>query len=253
MIDLHSHLLPGVDDGSRSLDQSVAVLRRMAERGVTDLCLTPHFEVSRIGQGIPAAYDAAWDALKPVAPGGITLHRGVELMLDRPFPADAAGNAALRLGWSRFMLVEFPRMIAGPAAQNALSQIVQVGLVPVLAHPERYPASTPDVVARWKAAGALMQLDAATLFLPRTRGERARALLAEGLGDIIAADNHGDSRSLPDVYLALAEHGAHEQADLLARANPKAILEDRAPEPVPGFVIRQSLITRLKQLFRPEE
>lgn len=235
------------------MEQSVTVLHRMAERGVTELCLTPHFEVSRMAQGIPPAFEAAWDRLKPAVPEGIKVHRGVELMLDRPFPVEAAGQAEFRLGWSRTILVEFPRMIAPPAALNALSQIAQCGLVPLLAHPERYACCTPDVVARWKAAGALMQLDARTLFQPRGRGERARALLAAGLGDILAGDNHGDSRMLPDVYLALAEHGAPEQADLLAQGNPAAILADGELTPVPPYAIRQPLLTRLRQLLNPEE
>ena len=253
MIDLHSHLLPGVDDGSRSVEQSVTVLRRMVERGVTELCLTPHLEASRMGQGIPKAYDEAWERLKPLIPDGIKLHRGVELMLDRPFPVEVAGRAEFRIGKSQSLLVEFPRLIAPPAALNALSQMTQCGVIPLLAHPERYACCSPEVVARWKAAGARMQLDARTLFQPRSRGDRARALLAAGLGDILAADNHGDSRMLPDVYLALAEHGGHEQADLLARGNPAAILADGELTPVPPYTIKQPLLTRLRQLLNPEE
>lgn len=253
MVDLHSHLLPGVDDGSRSVEQSVTVLRKMARRGVTELCLTPHFEASRIGRGIPVAHDEAWERLKPAIPEGIKLHRGVELMLDRPFPVEGAGQAELRLGKSRYLLVEFPNSIAPPAALNALSQVAQCGLVPLLAHPERYTCCTPEVVARWKAAGARMQLDARTLFQPRTRGDRARALLAAGLGDILAGDNHGDSRLLPDAFLALSELGGHEQADLLARGNPTAILAGDDLTPVPPFTIKQPLLVRLRQLLNPEE
>ena len=64
MIDLHSHLLPGVDDGSRTVEQSVEVLTRMGAAGITAVCLTPHLEASRAEKGVPKAYDAAFEALK---------------------------------------------------------------------------------------------------------------------------------------------------------------------------------------------
>lgn len=252
MIDLHSHLLPGVDDGSRSVEQSVEVLTRMGAAGVTAVCLTPHLEASRAERGVPAAYDAAFEALKAAAPSTVTLHRGVELMLDRPFPSGAASNRALTLGGTRYILVEFTRMAADNAVYNALSNIIGLGLIPVLAHPERYSSCTPQAAAAWKSTGALLQVDANTLFMPRTRGERARALLAAGFADILAADNHGDARTISLPYTSLAEAGGAEQADLLLVKNPEAILEDRGTEMVPPLTLKTSLMTRLKQLLDPE-
>ena len=252
MIDLHSHLLPGVDDGSRTVEQSVEVLTRMGAAGITAVCLTPHLEASRAEKGVPKAYDAAFEALKAAGPSAVTLYRGVELMLDRPFPAGAASNPALRLGGSRYLLVEFTRMAADNAVYNALTHIVGLGLIPVLAHPERYSSCTPQTAATWKTTGALLQVDANTLFMPRTRGDRARALLAAGLADILAADNHGDSRTISAPYASLAEAGGAEQADLLLVKNPEAILADRGTEMVPPLTLKTSLMSRLKQLLDPE-
>lgn len=252
MIDLHCHLLPAVDDGSRSVEQSVTVLTRMAADGVTAVCLTPHLEASRAERGIPRAHDEAFAALAAAAPAGVALRRGVELMLDRPFPPAAATNRALTLGGTRYILVEFTRMAADNAVQHALTHIVELGLVPVLAHPERYPCCTPPAAARWRSTGALMQVDANTLFMPRTRGERARALLAAGLADILAADNHGDTRSLAAPFASLVAAGGVEQAELLLVRNPGAILADRGTEEVPPLALRTSLLSRLKQLLDPE-
>lgn len=252
MIDLHSHLLPAVDDGSRTIEQSLGVLRRMAEAGVTAICLTPHLEASKAGRGIPAAHDAAFAALHAAAPSQVALHRGVELMLDRPFPADAAGNRALTLAGSRYLLVEFTRMAAPMAVYNALAHIVGLGLVPVLAHPERYACCTPQVAGSWRTTGALLQVDANTLFMERTRGDRARQLVAAGLADVLAADNHGDDRTVSLPYVSLCEHAGQEQADLLLVQNPGAILLDGETEPVPPLGLRQSLLARLKSLLDPE-
>jgi protein-tyrosine phosphatase len=253
VIDLHSHLLPGVDDGSRTVEQSVAVLTAMQAAGVTGICLTPHHSVGRLSRGIPAAHDKAFAALQAVAPAGITLYRGVELMLDRPVTPQLRELPGLTLGNTRYILVEFTRLVAVAAVSNAMHQVVQLGLVPVLAHPERYRACTPYAVRQWKAAGALMQVDAMTLLTGRGRGQRARDLLANGLADIMAADNHGDDRMLGTAYRFLAEAGGAGQADLLARKNPGAIIEGGEVEPVPPFTLKTGLMDKLKQLLGDEE
>lgn len=252
MIDLHCHLLPAVDDGSRSVDQSVQVLTRMAAVGVTAVCLTPHLEASRAEKGIPPAHDAAFESLKAQAPPAVALHRGVELMLDRPLSPAAAANRALTLGGTRYILVEFTRMAAHNAVYNALKHIAALGLIPVLAHPERYSTCTPQVAAAWRSTGAVLQVDANTLFMPRTRGDRARALVSAGLADILAADNHGDARLVATPYASLVEAGGSEQAELLLVRNPGAILEDRDTEMVPPLALRTSLFSRIRQLLDPE-
>ena len=253
MIDLHCHLLPGVDDGSRTIEQSVRVLQAMKEAGVTGVCLTPHHTVGRISRGLPPSHDEAFASLSAVVPEGISLCRGVELMLDRPIPPDIREHPGLTLGGSRHILVEFTSGAAIPAVANALYQIVQTGLVPVLAHPERYRACTPQAVSHWKAIGALMQVDATTLLSGRGRGQRAREILAFGLADIIAADNHGDERTIGAGYRFLCEAGGAFQADLLAVKNPGAILADGVIEPVPPLPIKTGIMDKLKQLLGPVE
>jgi len=253
VIDLHCHLLPGVDDGSRSVEQSVRVLEAMREGGVTAVCLTPHHSVGRLAGGLPLAHDLAFAELSARAPDAISLYRGVELMLDRPVPADLLEHPGIRLGDSHCLLVEFTRGVAVPAISNALRQITQLGLLPVLAHPERYVGCRPAAVQEWKAAGAVMQVDATTLLTSRGRGQRARDLIAHGLADIIAADNHGDDRMIGAGYRYLCEQGGEHQADLLARRNPAALLADEKPEPVPPLALKTALFDRLKQLLGEDE
>lgn len=253
MIDLHCHLLPGVDDGSRNIEQSVQVLNAMRESGVTAVCLTPHFSVREIPEGLPPSHNAAYATLLKHAPAGVALHRGVELMLDRPVRPELLSHPELRLAGTRFILVEFTRMAALTAITNALGQIAHLGLVPVLAHPERYAACRPTAVRQWKAAGALMQVDALTLLSGRGRGQRARTLLGQGLADIIAADNHGDKRLMHIACEYLREHGGEAQADLLARGNPEAIIADGEVEPVPPLEIKTPLFDRLKSILGGDE
>ena len=97
-----------------------------------------------------------------------------------------------------------------------------------------------------------MQIDAGTLAAHSNRGDRARELVAEGLADIIAGDNHGDGRSVRSGVTMLEEHGGEVQAELLGTANPAAILEDGELQPVPPLPLKQSWLNRLRRLFEGE-
>ena len=164
VIDLHNHLLPGVDDGSRSVEPVGRVLNAIApagrHRGLPDAA--PRREPARARES--AAHDAGLrGAHAPPHPPCPQLHRGAELMLDRPLPARVAEARQVTLGGTRYVLVEFPRLVTFQAAAAALAHVVEIGLIPVLAHPERYACCTPEAVRRWRALGAISQVDAPTL------------------------------------------------------------------------------------------
>lgn len=249
MIDLHSHLLPGVDDGSRSVEQSVKVLRAMERQGVTDICLTPHLRATRAEPAPPAAHEQAFDALQGMAPASPRLHRGAEVMLDHPLSRAVAEARRVTLGGSRYILVEFPRLVASDIVSHALSQVLELGLTPVVAHPERYSACSPESVRFWRSLGARMQVDATTLLTPQARGQRARQLIGEGLADILAGDNHGDDRSVATGAGFLRAQEGAEQAELLTTQNPAAILGDGSLLPVPPLKIRQSWMRKIKEFL----
>jgi protein-tyrosine phosphatase len=246
VIDLHSHLLPAVDDGSRSVEQSVKVLNEMARQGITDVCLTPHLQAGRAEAGPPSAHSRAFEALRAEAPVLPRLHRGAEVMLDRPVTRPVALARNITLAGTRYILVEFPRLVAHDIVTNALTQVVQLGLIPVLAHPERYSCCSPDAVRQWRGIGARMQVDATTLLAPQARGQRARQLVAEGLADIMAGDNHGDDRTVATGADFLKAQDGAEQVELLAVRNPMAILNDSPTSPVPSLRIRESWMKRIK-------
>ena len=249
MIDLHSHLLPAVDDGSRSVQQSVRVLFDMAQQGVTDVCLTPHLLSGRAEAGPPPAHSAAFEALQARAPQMPRLHRGAEIMMDRPITRPVAAARNVTLAGTRYILVEFPRLVAYDTVVNALSQVIDFGLVPLLAHPERYSCCSVEAVRRWRSLGAKTQVDATTLLASQVRGQRARQLVSEGLADILAGDNHGDARTVATGARFLRAQDGFDQVDLLVRRNPAAILADGELTEVPPLRIRQSWMSRIKQFL----
>jgi protein-tyrosine phosphatase len=252
VIDLHSHLLPGVDDGSRTVEQSVGVLRRMAERGITDVCLTPHLRAQETVTAPPERHDAAFAALLADAPELPRLHRGAEVMLDRPLPLGGDQLRRITLGGTRYILVEFPRLVSPDAVMNALTRVQEAGLTSVLAHPERYSCCTLENVTFWRGFGARMQVDATTLHSPQARGQRARQLVAAGLADILAGDNHGDERTVAGGADFLRAQDGLEHAELLTVQNPAAILRDEPLAEVPPLAIRRTWMQRLRHLLGGE-
>jgi protein-tyrosine phosphatase len=253
VIDLHSHLLPAVDDGSRSVAQSVKVMKEMAAHGVTDVCLTPHLRAGQLAIAPPHSHDEAFAALAAAAPASPRLHRGAEVMLDRPLPVSGKDVRRCTIAGTRWILVEFPRMVAYDTVSIALGRVVEAGLLPLLAHPERYTCCTPEAVSRWREIGARMQVDATTLLSTQSRGQRARALVAAGLADILAADNHGDERMIGTGRKFLEAQDGSDQAELLTVVNPRAILHDEPLTPVRPVEIRRSWMQRIRALLEGGE
>jgi protein-tyrosine phosphatase len=253
VIDLHSHLLPAVDDGSRSVTQSVQVMKEMAAHGVTDVCLTPHLRAGQLAGAPPRSHDEAFALLAAEAPALPRLHRGAEVMLDRPIPGRGEDVRRCTIAGTRYILVEFPRMVAYDTVSIALGRVVEAGLLPLLAHPERYTCCSPEAVSRWREVGARMQVDATTLLSPQSRGQRARALVAAGLADILAADNHGDDRMIGTGRKFLEAQDGGDQAELLTIVNPRAILSDEPLTPVPPVEIRRSWMQRIRRLLEGKE
>jgi protein-tyrosine phosphatase len=170
-------------------------------------------------------------------------------MLDRPITRPVALARNVTLAGTRYILVEFPRLVAQDTITNALTQVVELGLIPVLAHPERYSSCSVDAVRHWRAIGARMQVDSTTLLASQARGQRARQLVAEGLADILAGDNHGDDRTVATGANFLRAQDGGDQVELLVVHNPSAILKDGETLPVAPLRIRQSWVKRIKQFL----
>lgn len=248
MIDLHSHLLPGVDDGSPSVERSAPVLKRFADQGVECVVLTPHLTASRVGQAPHARHVELLQELRTAVPDGPELRLGWEIMLDEPNVDLRARELAL--AESTAVLVEFPRVAVPARAGAELARIRGSGLVPVLAHPERYWGCTTEKVVEWRAAGAVIQMDVASLAGRGTIAATARALLAEGLVDLFSSDNHGDSRSLASARDWLLQHGTSEHAELMTETNAKRLLADEPVLPVPPLRRLGGVLSRLGGMLR---
>jgi len=248
MIDIHTHLLPGVDDGSPSVAVSVPVLERFRQDGVTVLVCTPHLRATEAARAPVERYRAILADLVEHAPPVPKLVLGWEIMLDAPGADLRAPH--LHLGESGAALVEFPRMSVPPGATQEILRIRMTGVTPVIAHPERYHQCTPEIVQEWRSVGAVIQMDSVMVFGSSAPSRLARKLLEEGLVDCLASDTHGDQRNLRATRDWLEAIDAHEQAELLTTINARRLLNREAVLPVsPIPVTDRGMLEKLRGLF----
>ncbi|MEZ4414118.1 MAG: CpsB/CapC family capsule biosynthesis tyrosine phosphatase [Gemmatimonadota bacterium] len=262
-VDLHNHLIPGVDDGARSLEDSRVGIRRLRQAGVTAIITTPHLAGSVTldpdrFEDLMDRVDAAWAELSRMASDefpALRLERGHEVALDDP--DTRFDDPRVRLAGTSYALVEWPRFNPPPAAELALQRIRTQGIRPLIAHVERYQGAERDLtrVARWKEAGAYVQVSYGSLlgqYGPVARSV-AQRLLERGWVDVLATDLHPLPGS--NVYLEDAEELLHradggEVFQTLSSINPGLILEDREPMPATPLILAPGFWRRFKGLIR---
>jgi protein-tyrosine phosphatase len=247
VIDVHSHLLPGVDDGSRSFETSAEVLARFAEQGVECVVLTPHLTASRSADAPYERHVELMEALRERTVRSPELRLGWEIMLDEP--GRDLRSSRLALGGSRAVLVEFPLSGVPEQGGDELYRIRCSGVVPVLAHPERYWGCTVAKVQNWKRAGAVIQMDTAGLLGKGRIAKVSRELLEQGLVDLFASDNHGDTRTLASARDWLLEVSTPEHAELLTRTNARRVLDGEPPAPVPPLPAANGIFSRFREML----
>ena len=250
MIDLHCHLLPGVDDGPPTLEASLALARRAREDGIATIAATPHVDwehlgndAARIGAGVRALQpeiDAAGVDLR-VVPGAEVAHlRALEL--------DDAQLRALTLGGGPWLLLECPlSQAAAPGFVTAARVLAGRGHRLLLAHPERSPVflRDPALLERLVEEGMLAQVTAGALTgrFGRTVRDLAVRLIERRAIHVVASDGHGESRPAT-IARELAEAGiAPALGDWMARDVPEALL---AGDPIPARPRGRRRLARLR-------
>jgi protein-tyrosine phosphatase len=245
-VDIHNHLVPGVDDGARDMQAVIDSVERMTRQSIRRIVTTPHIEgsltldrarlESRLSQ-VTEAWERASRAIGESFPE-VEYLRGHEICLD--VPGVDFSDPRIRMGGTSFVLIEWPRLQLPPGTVAVLKSIREKGYRPIVAHPERYQgiSGAIGVAGQWRDAGAALQVNYGSL-VGRYGAEAqsvAIRLLRRGWVDYLASDFHGHA-SLKvykdEAWAALAEYGADEVLTYLCRTNPGRLIEDEPPLPVP--------------------
>lgn len=240
MIDLHSHVLPGIDDGAADLAASIAIGREAQENGITAIAATPH-----VRDDYPTTTHAMAEQVQVVrrawAEAGLSVRvlPGAEIAFDRLAQLLPTELWAFGLGGSpNHVLVETPLFGWPLDAAERLRTLRAAGFTPVLAHPERSLAvqHSPALLAEPVRSGVLLQLTTGSLtgrFGPAA-AKTARALLDGGLAHLLATDTHRAGDRGASLQQALASIRNEQLRRWLTEEVPAAIVEGRPPPPRPS-------------------
>ncbi len=234
MVDIHCHIIPGVDDGSRSWEMTREMCRIAADDGVHHIVATPHcndeYSYDR------ERYEQLKNQLVEAAEGRIEFSIGCDFHFSYENITDAIENPKrYSINETRYLLIEFSDYGIPPNVAELLFQLTSRGLVPIITHPERNPLlmRRPERILEMVAAGALVQVTANSI--TGFWGERAMSvaewLLAQGAVHVIASDAHDPKHRRPvlsEARNAVARMLGQRAAEELVNTVPGAIVEGKS-------------------------
>ncbi len=230
MVDIHSHILPGWDDGSRNMEESLEMLRIAVEGGTTDIVATPHANGEFPFQ--PEAINRIFGELKAAANGMIRIHLGCDFHVHFENVQDALLNPTkYTINHGNYLMVELPDVMNLQVIREILSRLRDRGTVPIITHPERNMQMQvkPDELKQWVMDGCLMQITGQSLLgrFGNTAQHCCNQLLKEDLVHFVASDAH-DTRDrtprLSEAYEAIESRYGKKRAERLFRLNPAAVV-----------------------------
>ena len=234
--DLHTHILPGVDDGAQTIEQSLEMLRNAVASDVTTVVATPHCSIPGTFENFntPDLLDrfaALQEAAKDIP---IRLLLGGEIRVTEQIISLLDAGKLPTINNGRYLLTEFPNDFPAQLFSRVLEQLLDQGVLPLVAHPERYSAvcAEPMIVEKWLKLGCHIQLTGGSILgkLGKAPQKAAKKLLHSGLVCCVASDAHNTtSRSnfLSDVYDHISLHYSRPYANQLMTTNPLAICNNQ--------------------------
>lgn len=237
MIDIHCHIIPGIDDGAGNAHDATEMARLAAASGIRAMIATPHCHIP----GVCANYwsDAMENRFRQIRQElsrreiPVALYPGQEVFMSGPVTELLRQGKLITLNRSRYLLVEFDPEESASLACRKLAQVAAEGYVPIVAHPERYGfvSEQPETVYKMKEMGALLQINKGSLkgrfgiHAMRT----ADRLLSRRQADFVASDAHSQYSRTPwlaDAHELLCERYSADYARLLLSTNPKKVIAD---------------------------
>jgi protein-tyrosine phosphatase len=233
MIDIHSHILPAIDDGSHSIKESLEMCRLSVQDGIHTIIATPHAHDHIHETHAPELLQQKVDELNALLNGNPKIELGCELRFTHEVVRNVCQRkSAPTLANGPYVLVEFPHAVVPPGSERALFELMSHQIRPIIAHPERniMLMSQPERFYELVEIGVLGQADTGSFtgqFGTKVQ-KAARIMLENGLLHFVASDCHNTRNRLPGMsaaVAAIAEMVGDEYASAMSQSNPQAILD----------------------------
>lgn len=230
MVDIHSHVLPGLDDGAKNSEEALAMVRMAAQQGTTDLVATPHCDLRYAFQ--PDVIQRELNNLQAAAGPVPRLYSGCDFHLTAESIADAVRfPTKYTINQKNYLLIEFSHSHVPKTTPAILDVLLQAGMWPVITHPERnqWLQNAPDDIANWVELGCFVQVTAQSFLgkFGHHARDAANALLKRGLVHFVASDGH-DTKHRPPVLsearAVIAKSYGEPLAEALFHLNPEIVL-----------------------------
>ncbi len=235
LMDLHTHILPGVDDGSESMEQTVHMLQIAYEEGIRTIIATPHYEAGaknlapeQLKQICSQVQDEAWKIDRDMK-----ILLGNELYYSESILEAIQSGAALTLAGSRYILVEFSPKEAYNNIFRGLTRLTGAGYLPIVAHIERYRClyKKEDAILELHNLGCYLQMNCKSLLggILDTEAMYHRKLIQQGLIHFLGSDCHDDQVRLPCMMKAKKQLQKRCDEGILNKLfyeNPLKVLEN---------------------------
>lgn len=206
LFDVHSHILPGFDDGAKTVEESLELIECLQKQGIDHICLTPHFYTHEQSvEDFLASRNAAFKEFFPHIPSGVGIVLGAEVYVtDYLFNSD--NWRGISYGKSPYILTEFP--YDSPFSERTMFQIDRIignhRLIPVLPHVERYEKlmDNPRKIEELRDIGMLIQTNISnyTAKAPFFRKRKLLKMIARGQIDLLGSDAHSFKHNTPEVF-----------------------------------------------------
>ena len=235
-VDIHTHILPGVDDGALNMDEALELVRMARMNGTAHLVLTPHYR-GRWRSNTPQLLRRQFDQLVALAKEAVpdmTLYLGNEAAIEREVGDKVAEGRILPLHNSRYVLLEFSYDTSRIQMVDGVMGVIGSGYTPVIAHAERYRIIQKDkkLAGDLLEVGALIQLNADSIMGKCGLGIKGTCgrLLRKGMVQLVASDAHDPKERPPllkDCYAHVCKRYGRDYADAIFRENALALLSGK--------------------------
>lgn len=235
MIDVHTHILPGIDDGSKDIEETFKILREACEAGFSDVFATSHYIEGEYEFNKTDREYIIEAIMEKVADEGldITIHNGAEGYISNELPNLIREEVVPTLGESRYVLFELPLRAKVMYTNEVINKLIQMKLIPIIAHPERYELiqDEPSIAIEWVEEGALLQSNYGSIIgrYGMTAKETLLKLLDANAVHFLGTDNHRSNSiytRMEEIKKEFRRKIGRDKFYELSETNPRCILNN---------------------------